>query len=364
MNSTAYYTNGWNSLAYIDIEAITHNLSVLKSRSGGDSLKQMAVVKANAYGHGAIEVSLGVRDLVDWFGVATVQEGAELRNAGIMKPIMVFGSPYPECVHFYPEYGLTAVVSSIEHFERLLPGTKYHIKFDTGMGRLGLFPDHIDRVLRNVDHHSNLILGGVMTHFASAEELDTQVFDLQLDAFNRIKSRFGDDILFHAANSAASLHQQAIGFDIIRSGVAMYGFDPRGSYNTALKPALEWISRLAQVRFMKKGDGVSYSHSFHLPKDGWVGVIPVGYADGLPRRLRNRMFVKINGKLYHQVGNITMDQIMIWLGDDKIDVDAPVTLMGGTEDTSVYRWADLLGTIPYEVTTSIGNRVKRVVREL
>lgn len=362
MNPATHYTNGWNSFAYIDIEAIIHNLNVLKSRSGGDGLKQMAVVKANAYGHGAVEVSLGVRERVDWFGVATVQEGAELRNAGIMKPIMVFGSPYPESVHFYPEYGLTAVVSALEHFGRLLPGTKYHIKFDTGMGRLGAFPDQIGSVLKSVDSHSSLILGGVMTHFASAEEVDSRVFYMQLETFNRIKTFFGDDILFHAANSAASLHQQSIGFDMIRSGVAMYGFDPRGSYNTALRPALEWVSRLAQVRFMKKGDGVSYSHSFHLPKDGWVGVIPVGYADGLPRRLRNRMAVSINGKLYPQVGNITMDQIMVWLGHDNLDVDLPVILMGGTEDTSVYRWAKLLGTIPYEVTTSIGNRVKRVVR--
>ena len=360
MNLKTHYTNGWNSLACIDIQAIIHNLNVLKLRSGGDRLKQMAVVKANAYGHGSKEVAIGVRDEVDWFGVATVQEGADLRNAGIMKPIMVFGSPYPESVHYYPEYGLTAVVSAMNHFDRLLPGTKYHIKFDTGMGRLGILPDQIDNALKSIDSHSNLIFGGVMTHFASAEELDTRVFDSQLAAFNRIKSSFGNDVMFHAANSAASLHQQSIGFDMIRSGVAMYGFDPRGSYNSALKPALEWISRLAQVRFMKKGDGVSYSHSFHLPKDGWVGVIPVGYADGLPRRLRNRMFVTINGKLYPQVGNITMDQIMIWLGDDKLDVDVPVTLMGGTEDTSVYRWADLLGTIPYEVTTSIGNRVKRV----
>jgi alanine racemase len=363
MNPQAHYTDGWNSMAYIDIKAIIHNLNVLKSRSGGDSLKQMAVVKANAYGHGAIEVALGVRNVVDWFGVANVREGMALRVAGIMKPIMVFGSPFPESSRMYTEYGLTAVVSAPEHFERLIPGTSYHLKFDTGMGRLGILPDQIDSVLKLVDSHSNLLLGGVMTHFASAEELDTSVFDSQLAGFRALLSRFGRDILFHAANSAASLHQHGIGFDMIRSGVAMYGFDPRGSYNQALKPALEWVSRLAQVRFMKKGDGVSYSHSFHLPKDGWVGVVPVGYADGLPRRLRNRLFISINGKHYPQIGNITMDQIMVWLGDDKLDLDLPVSLMGGTDEISVYRWAHLLGTIPYEVTTSIGDRVKRIVRD-
>src|SRR5690606_34012268 len=117
----------------------------------------------------------------------------------------------------------------------------------------------------------------------SAEETNTQVFDEQLKNFDQIQSAFDKSILRHVANSAASLHQSGIGFDMIRSGVAMYGFDPRGSYNLALKPAFNWISRLAQVRFMKKGEGVSYSHSFHMPEDGYIGVIPVGYADGLPR---------------------------------------------------------------------------------
>jgi alanine racemase len=361
MNLSEYYKRGWNSVAIIDIDAIKHNLLELKRRSGGDVLKQMAVVKANAYGHGALEVAMGVRDNVDWFGVANMQEGVALRKSGIMKPIMVFGSPYPESVHFYLEFGLTAVVSALEHFDRLLPGTKYHIKFDTGMGRLGILPNQLEDTLRLVDSHNNLILGGVMTHFASAEEVHSAVFDAQLESYVHLKSNFGNDLMFHVANSAASLHQQHIGFDMIRSGVAMYGFDPRGSYNQALKPALEWVSRLAQVRFMKRGDGVSYSHSFHLPHDGWVGVVPVGYADGLPRRLRNRLLVSINGKLYPQVGNITMDQIMIWLGQDKLEIDSAVSLMGGIGETSVYRWADLLGTIPYEVTTSIGNRVIRVL---
>jgi alanine racemase len=202
-----------------------------------------------------------------------------------------------------------------------------------------------------------------MTHFASAEDVDTTVFDMQNVLFNELIKRFGpNNLLIHAANSAASLHRANVGYDMIRSGVAMYGFDPTGEYNPILKPALEWISRLAQVRFLRKGQGISYSHSFHLPHDGWVGVIPVGYADGLPRRLRNRMYVSINGERYPQVGNITMDQIMIWLDQDQLPVDSQVLLMGGTNDFSVYRWAQLMGTIPYEITTAIGNRVIRVIQ--
>lgn len=358
-NLKSSFEQGWNSVAIVDTNAILHNLRTLKTMSGGEDLKQMAVVKANAYGHGAVDVAIAVRDQVQWFGVSSVREGMELRQAGIMKPIMVFGTPFSESVRFYTEYGLTAVLSQLHHFDILIPGTSYHIKFDTGMGRVGFRPEQLDDVLRAVESRMDVHLGGVMTHFASAEESDAHVFDQQLSTFNSIRKSFGKQVMIHAANSAASLHQQGVGFDMIRSGVAMYGFDPRGNYNPALKPAMEWYSRLAQVRFMRKGEGVSYSHSFHLPDDGYIGVIPVGYADGLPRRLRNRLHVKIGDKVYPQVGNVTMDQIMVYLGQDQPDTSELVLLMGGTSEHSVYRWAELLETIPYEVTSVIGNRVKR-----
>lgn len=352
---------GWNSIVIVDTSAIIYNLNYLRKHSG-DVLLQMAVVKANAYGHGAVDVAKAVNEQVEWFGVSSVLEGVELRDAGILKPIMVFGTPFRESAHFYSDFDLVAVVSQFHHFELLKSGTSYHLKFDTGMGRIGFRPEELYQVLENVDSYNNLSLGGIMTHFASAEEVDQPVFSEQMQNFDLIGSSFGKSIIRHVANSAASLHQSDIGLDMIRSGVAMYGFDPRGTYNNALKPALSWISRLAQVRFMKKGEGVSYSHSFHMPEDGFIGVIPVGYADGLPRRLRNRLRLKIGDKTYPVVGNITMDQIMVYLGTEPLEAGSEVLIMGGTEDQSVYRWAELMGTIPYEVTSVIGNRVKRVHR--
>lgn len=359
MNLLDFTKDGWNSLAVVNTDAIIHNLNYLRKNSG-DVTNQMAVVKANAYGHGSVEVAMAVNDHVEWFGVSSVLEGSELRLNGISKPIMVFGTPYKESNHFYNEFDLTAVISQLHHFEILNPNTKYHIKFDTGMGRLGFKKDELKAVLKKVDTHNHLHLGGIMTHFASAEELETDVFDAQMSLFQTIEQAFDRSILRHVANSAASLHQTGIGFDMIRSGVAMYGFDPRGSYNPALKPALTWISRLGQVRFMKRGEGVSYSHSFHMPQDGYIGVIPVGYADGLPRRLRNRLRVRIGEKTYPVVGNITMDQIMVYLGAEPLEMGLDVIIMGETGEQSVYRWAELMGTIPYEVTSMIGNRVKRV----
>lgn len=355
-----FFDEGWNSIAIIDLEAIRQNLKYLKDRSGAPL--QMAVVKANAYGHGAVDIAIGVADMVDWFGVAGIREGIELRRQGIMKPILVFGTPTRGSSSFYNEYGLTATVSQIEHFDILQPGTRYHIKFDTGMGRVGIRSEAAREIVRLVMSRPHLKLGGVMTHFADAEISGSIVFENQLRSFETIRSLFPGDLIFHASNSAASLHQSGTGFDMIRSGVAMYGFDPRGDWNPWLRPALAWWSRLVQVRKMKANEGVSYSHSFRMPHDGYIGVVPVGYADGIPRRLRNRVRFGIGDSEYAQVGNITMDQSMVFLGREPLSTDVPVLIMGGTDSLSVYRWARLLGTIPYEVTTSIGNRVLRITQ--
>jgi alanine racemase len=356
-----FLSEGWNSIALIDLEAIKLNLRFLKNRAGANTM-QMAVVKANAYGHGAALVSIGVQDDVDWFGVSSVREGLELREQGIMKPIMVFGSPYSDSAQFYTDFGLTAVVSHIDHFDILKPGTKYHIKFDTGMGRIGFRPEQLNEVVSAIQKRNDIRFEGVMTHFATAEHNPSTIFDEQMEKFLRIKKEFSSDVLFHVANSGATIHHEDVGFDLIRSGIAMYGFDPVGSVNPNLKPSMEWISRISQVRFLNKGDGVSYSHSFVMPADGYVGVIPIGYADGLLRKLANRVSVRCNNHEFKQIGNVTMDQIMVHLGLQPPEKDTEVLIMGGTGNQSVYHWAGLLETIPYELTSAIGVRVKRVVR--
>lgn len=353
-------SDGWNSVALIDLKAIKSNLKFLKSRVG-DAM-QMAVVKANAYGHDAVLVSVGIQDDVDWFGVSSVKEGFELRQHGIMKPIMVFGSPHPKNAHYYTDFGLTAVVSHDEHFGILKPGTSYHIKFDTGMGRVGLRPENIKQAITAISKRRDIHFEGVMTHFATAELHPSSVFDTQMEQFLKIKTVFDGSVIFHSANSGATIHQSNVGFDMIRSGIAMYGFDPSGQINPNLKPAMKWISRISQIRYLKAGDGVSYSHSFTMPVNGYVGVIPVGYADGLLRKLANRISIRCNHVDYRQIGNVTMDQIMIYLGDQKPENYSEVLVMGGVGNQSVYHWAQLLETIPYELTSAIGSRVKRILK--
>jgi alanine racemase len=353
------FEDGWHSVAEIDLSAIRHNLNTLREMAG-KTVMQMAVVKADAYGHGAVPVAHFCSDFIEWFGVYQAREAVALREAGITRPILVFGTPTRETVSLYGKYNLTATISHMDHFDLLPGGCSYHLKFDTGMGRVGFQSFQADEVAGKVVSNRHLIYGGLMTHFATAEDSDTRVFDMQMASFRSIVAKLGNGVLIHAANSAANLHRSDVAFDMLRSGVGMYGFDPTGDWNPALRPAMRWISRMAQVRYMQKGQGVSYSHSWKLPENGWIGVVPVGYADGLNRSLTNRISLSTADRIVRQVGNVTMDQVMVYLGDTPVESGEEVLILGGTEQHSVYEWARLLHTIPYEVTCAIGNRVRRV----
>lgn len=353
------FSDGWGSVAEIDTAAILHNLTWLQS-CVEPGIMQMAVIKADAYGHGAIETAQCIQNAVDWIGVYQVREGAALRQAGITLPILVFGTPTSETARFYLEYNLVATVSRFEHFDVLYPGTAYHIKFDSGMGRVGFLPSDVEEVEKIIHQQPHIRYTGLMTHFADSEVVGSAIFARQKEAFSRVTEVLGSHVTVHASNSGATVHQKDVHFDMIRNGTAIYGFDPNGTFNPSLRPALNWISKVVQVRWMPAGAGVSYSHTWHMPADGYTAIIPVGYADGINRHMSNAMQVRIGERLYPQVGNVTMDQIVVYLGDEPVEVGQDVLLMGGTDATSAYAWADTLGTITYEVTCMIGNRVKRV----
>jgi len=358
-NSLKYFAKGWNSVVEIDIAAIISNLNYLQSRTP-DGTMQMAVVKADAYGHGDVGVSLAVEPHVDWIAVYQVREGATLRKNGITKPILVFGTPTPQNARFYKKYNLTATVSRFEHFDVLPHGVSYHLKFDSGMGRVGFLPEQTTDVQVAIKRFNQISYQGLMTHFASSEVDISPIFEKQVHIFNDIVRQLGSGVIVHASNSGATVHHTNIAYNMIRSGTAMYGFDPNGIYNPNLTPAMTWISRVAQVRWLPAGSGVSYNHSWHMPEDGYVAIVPIGYADGFNRMLSNRVKLAVDGTNYPQVGNVTMDQVVVYLGNNVINPGTEVTVMGGTAEQSVYMWASQLNTITYEVTCMIGNRVKRV----
>jgi alanine racemase len=320
--------------------------------------RSVAVIKADAYGHGAVEVARAVGDLYDMFAVANVTEAVVLRKGGVTKPILVFGVPVPQTVRAYPDYDLEAVVSEDGHFDLLDQGTAYHVKIDTGMGRLGIRPDDLDRVLRRIESAGRITCKGIMTHFASADEGDCAKMQEQKRLLVQVREVFGGRFPLHAANSAASLAHPDTHLDMVRHGIALYGYDPTPEPSDQLRPAMKWRSWVAQCKYIHKGDSLSYGATWQAPEEGYYAVVPTGYADGYRRGLSGKMPVRIEDRWYPQVGRVTMDYVMVWLGGDRYDAGTAVLVMGG-ERNHAGLWAEAIGTIPYEICCGIHTKVPR-----
>lgn len=327
-------------------------------RNIGSGTRSVAVIKADAYGHGAVDVARTVDDLYDMFAVANVTEAVALRKADVGKPILVFGVPLPQTVRAYREYDLEAVVSEDAHFDLLEPGTSYHVEIDTGMGRLGIRTADLDRVRRRIATSGRISCMGVMTHFASADEGQVATMQMQKRLLAQIRAVFGGRYPLHAANSAGSLDHPETHLDMVRHGIALYGYDPTPEPSDQLRPAMSWRSWVAQCKYIRKGDSLSYGAVWQAPSDGYYAVVPTGYADGYRRGLSGRMPVQIGGQWYPQVGRVTMDYVMVWLGGERYDAGTAVLVMGGKHNHAGL-WAEALGTIPYEICCGIHTKVPR-----
>jgi len=319
--------------------------------------KALAVIKANAYGHGAIEIARYLKQ-VDYFAVATVSEAVELRNSGINEPIMVLSAVLQSTVPFYKFYNLTAVISDIEHFDLLENGTEAHLQFDTGMYRFGILPERLSEVKEKIES-TNVNINGIMTHFAkSGDPGDASVYQ-QLDMFNLLRSHFPNDWITHVANTGGIAFYPESHFDMIRVGVSLYGYGAGDTEIKGIKPVCSWKTDIIQVKPIKKGTGIGYNWTYLAPKDGFVHVIPVGYADGYVRGLGNKISVKIGSEFVPVVGRITMDYALLF-SEKKYLVGTEVEILGDGPH-SADSWAKELNTIPYEILTRMGERrVKRV----
>lgn len=345
----------------VDRETLRNNARYLH-RNLSEGVRSVAVVKADAYGHGAVEVCQTVGRFYDMFAVANVTEATELRMSGITHPILVFGVPTPRTVKAYKKYDLTAVISSREHFDLLEPETVCHVEIDTGMGRLGVPVSQLEEVRDKIESSSGgnqrLHLEGIFTHFASADEADTRYMEFQKKQLAEIRSVFEGLLSIHAANSAASIDHPDTHLDMVRHGIALYGYDPTPEPASELRPAMKWKSWIAQCKYIRKGTSLSYGAAWQAPEDGYYAVVPTGYADGYRRNLSGLMPVCIEGKWYRQVGRVTMDYIMTWLGTDYHDTGTEVLVMGG-EHNHAGKWAEAIGTIPYEICSGIHPKVPR-----
>ena len=347
-----------NSIAEIDLNLLKQNIDNIKERAGVS--KVLAVVKCNAYSHGSTQVARAVRQDVDWFAVANVDEGIELRMNGITKPILVYGVPRYETAAAYQTHNLTATISDLTHFSILMDGTSYHLNFDTGMGRLGFFPDHFQEVRKMAVANQRLICSGIYSHYASADDPGSDFVYEQHHRFKEILSHFPEVPMVHMSNTGAAANYQDLDhFNMIRTGLGMLGYNSGHTVYDWLKPVLTWKTEIAQIRPVKKGVPVSYSSTWIAPEDGYLATLPVGYGDGVPRSISNRLRVSINGEFYPQVGNVTMDMCMIFLGDAKLPPGTGVTLMGG-DGWSASEWAKSANTNTHEIVTNLTERISRI----
>jgi alanine racemase len=345
------------ALARVDLGAIERNCARLAAVAAPARL--CAVVKAGGYGHGAVPVARAARaGGAAWLAVATAGEAFELRQAGIDGPILVMGALSPAELAVALE-ARADVVAWREAFVAGLPeDVGVHVKYDTGMGRLGTRdPDEASRVVEAAGDR----IAGLMTHFATADEDDPTFVEEQLSRFQAWIARH-PGVPAHAANSAATLGHPAARFDMVRCGIAIYGMDPfhRDPADHGLEPALELVSYVAEVKLARAGESAGYGRRFVAERETWLGTIPIGYGDGYRRALTNNADVLVDGRRVPLVGTVSMDNVTVDLGEP-VEPGAEAVLIGarGGERILAEELAARVGTINYEITCGISPRVPR-----
>lgn len=364
--------------ARIHLDNIRNNINGIRKAVGKDR-KILIAVKANGYGHGAVEISRMAENTgVDWLGVATVPEGIQLRQAGIKLPILKFSPAFPGEMAAAVENRITLAVCERENM-RLLQQTccemgtsiDVHLKIDTGMGRIGVIPAEAASLAEWIEKECpNLNLEGAFTHLPISDAADADYTQKQIARFasviDSIHVAVGRRLpLVHCANSGAVLAHPKGWFDMVRPGIMVYGFYPgeETAHTIDLKPGLSFVTRVSFIKKVSKGTSIGYGRTWLAPEDTWIATIPAGYADGFNRLFSNTGRVLIHGRSYPVVGRVCMDQSMVSLGNiTDVKVGDEVVLIGksGDQEITAYEWADKLNTITYEVTCQINSRVPRV----
>ena len=376
--------------AEINLAHLSHNLEIIKSFAASKDIKIMAVVKADAYGHGSVEVSRqAIKSGAYALGVVIVEEGVELRKSGITAPIYVLGESPPEAVEDAVRYDLIQGINSYESARfvsgqcgRIGRGVTININIDTGMNSIGInYRDAVSQILK-ITALPDLRLESISTHFSCAGGRENSYTEQQWGRFNEIIKQVRDREIavrfFHCANSAAFFKHRSMHLDMVRTGISMYGLNPYDEdYNnwldpeasgavSNLKPVFSLKTRITFIKNVPGGEPISYCGTFKTGRDSIIATIPVGYADGYSRLLANKAMVLINGKPAPVVGNITMDQFMIDITDiareNNIGVGDEVILMGesGGQKITAEDIAKLMGTINYEVVCMFKKRIPRI----
>ena len=363
--------------AYVDISSIKHNVAALQKHVG--STKIMCMVKADAYGHGMIPVAKAcIKSGAYALGVATVEEGVALREAGIEAPILCVGACFADSNAAAVEHGITQTLYDIESLYRLEDAAarlkrvaQVHVKIDSGMTRLGVRSrEELIALLEAARECKCVRITGAFTHFATSDHRDKSFTHKQAELFNsmlEILNEHGyNDIIRHASCSGAIIDCPEYNYDMVRPGIAIYGYYPSDEVDktkVVLRPALRWETRLTQVKSIKRGETVGYGRSYEAPRDMVIGVVPVGYGDGYRRGNSNKGYCVINGSRANIVGRVCMDQLMVDITDIQGATEgALVTLIGAQGDCSIWadEMAEICDSISYEILLNISKRVPKV----
>ena len=364
-------------LTRAEIKTSNLKFNYLNIRKKVSNRPVMAVVKADAYGHGMIQTVSALERLdikrPAYYCVALFEEGIELRKSKVTKSQILVFSPFQIGeVKDSLKFKLIPTITSEREIKelnklKLKKKLKVQVNIDTGMGRVGLPFEGAFDLIKGLSKSKNIIIDGVYTHFATSDEKNKSFAELQLKRFNNVIGRLKEANIntgiVHAANSGAVLDMPNAYFDMVRVGISLYGYYPstETSESIKLKPVMSLLSEVASVSEVKKGNSISYGRKYKPKKDTKIISVSIGYADGINRGLTNKMFCIIKNKKYPQVGRVTMDRIMFDIGDEKIKVGDKVILLGNSksEEISASDWCNVLNTIPYEITCGVSKRVPR-----
>jgi len=363
--------------AEIDLKALKSNLSLLRNFVKKE-VGIMAVVKANAYGHGIIPVSKALMEEdVDYFGVATVDEALKLRNAGIDTPVLVLGSVLEQEAEVAVKNDITLTLCNdylLAILEKIsiaynVPA-KVHVKIDTGMGRIGVWHEDAVEFIKKTHMSEYLDLEGVYTHFSAAGR-DEMFTKLQIESFTRVLETLEEEKIEikikHAANSIAIIDWKDTHLSLVRTGIMVYGVYPKGDFHEAfrLNPVMSLKTKIVYLKNVPAGRSISYGRTYITQKPTKIATIPIGYADGYGRILSNKAEALVNGQQVKVVGVVTMDQTLLDVGEvEDVQVGDEVVLVGRQEDQEIpiEKIAKLSGTIPYEILATVTDRVPRVYK--
>lgn len=373
--SNVSYRPTW---AEIDLDAVRFNLSSMRGMLD-ENVKIMAVVKANAYGHGLSRISRTlVENGIDYLGVATVDEALVLRSSGILVPALVLGSVLEEEARVATENDITLTLCDHGLLEILIKisketGTRprVHLKVDTGMGRIGVWHEEALPFVKEVHSKNEIDLEGIYTHFSSAGR-DKMVTRMQISSFENILNdikKEGIDLKYkHAANSIAVVDWKKSHMNLVRPGILFYGVYPKKDFSREfeLKPVMNLKTRIVHLKDAPAGRSISYGRTYITQSPTKIATIPIGYADGYGRILSNKAEALVKGKFVRVVGMVTMDQTLLDVGDiEDVKVGDEVVLIGrqGMSEIKIERIAKLAGTIPYEILSAITDRVPRIYKD-